>query len=87
MKKKTIELYRRIVGEYRPQVGCFGSDDDRAMRMKRAVYFDLNPSERFVFILYAHFRSLRKLSDALDVPRTTIRDYVVEIQKKLKSKI
>lgn len=85
MKKQieTGEGFVRILQEYAPRDSLFRRDEDEMHDLKHAVFDALTDAERNTLITYAELQSYTQTANLLGVGRTTIRDELARIRKKI----
>lgn len=78
--KEIVKTWRAINADYGR--GDFISDDDETKLMKDIVS-SLPPADRVIFLLYAEYRSYRKLGAIFGLSYGTVRKEVLRIRNEI----
>lgn len=78
--ENLLKAWKTINADYGR--GDFISDDDETKAVKDIV-FGLPPADRVIFLLYAEYRSYRKLGAMFGLSYGTVRKEVLRIRKEI----
>lgn len=80
------DFLKRVMDEYRPDLGIFNTDDPKMTELKRVCFETdtLTQAEKIILILYAELASTRRLGEILGVSGTTAYFEIKRIQDKIK---
>ena len=84
MRSRINKDYHGIRTEYLSDAGVFSNDTLKQKVVKDFIRSKLSTSEQTVITLYAELGSLSKLSQILNISKSTIHIEVQRIQKKVK---
>lgn len=78
--ENVLKIWKTIDKDYKR--GDFISDDDETKAVKDIVS-GLPPADRVIFLLYAEYRSYRKLGAMFGLSYGTVRKEVLRIRKEI----
>lgn len=73
-------IYHDAKPDYRPDAR---TDNDELFRLKKAMNTLLPPEDLALFIIYAEVKSLRRMAEALNVSKSTMRNEIDRIRKRI----
>lgn len=84
MRSKINNDYHNVRTEYLSDSGIFSNETLKQKAVKNFIRTKLSASEQTVIALYAEVGSLSRLSEILNIPKSTIHVEVQKIQRKIK---
>lgn len=72
-----------IISQYSPNYSIFDEDDEIIAKLKKVIFEKLSESDRRIILLYANYQNLRKVSEQLNLPITTVWRHIKKIQKNI----
>lgn len=80
MDNKVVEEYRAFKDDYAYDPSIFNPEPERVRRVKEIIGTRLSVSDRTLILLYAEYRSFRKLGQRLGLSHMTIRREILRIK-------
>lgn len=80
MDNKVVEEYRAFKDDYAYDPSIFNPEPERVRRVKEIISTRLSVSDRTLILLYAEYRSFRKLGQRLGLSHMTIRREILRIK-------
>ena len=81
MDNKVVEEYRAFKDDYAYDPSIFNPEPERIRRVKEIINTRLSVSDRTLILLYAEYRSYRKLGERLRMSHMTCRREILRIRK------
>lgn len=80
--KKPIDI-NELMDEYKPDNSLFTNDTDRFNRLSNIIYNNLEEWERRVILIYAEYKSMRKVAKILNVSPSLVNITIQQIRNKI----
>lgn len=81
MDNKVVEEYRAVKEDYAYDPSIFNDEPERIRRVKEIIGTRLSVSDRTLILLYAEYRSFRKLGKRLGLSHMTVRREILRIRE------
>lgn len=81
MDREVVKEYRAVKEDYAYDPSIFNAEPERVRRVKEIISTRLSVSDRTLILLYAEYRSYRKLGQRLGISHMTLRREILRIRK------
>lgn len=81
MDREVVKEYRAVKEDYAYDPSIFNAESERVRRVKEIISTRLSVSDRTLILLYAEYRSYRKLGQRLGISHMTLRREILRIRK------
>lgn len=81
MDREVVKEYRAVKEDYAYDPSIFNAEPERVRRVKEIISTRLSVSDRTLILLYAEYRSYRKLGQRLGISHMTLRREIIRIRK------